>query len=198
MILKKVRAINFKKLGVNEVFEFEFPETCLLIRGKNESGKSSIVELILFCLFGQPIKSQSRSSTRRDMKLEDYLTRKKNVGKYTLQFQVQGKTYEIHRELRRRRNGSVSQDSNHTYLKDVDNNSFIAQNSIDAVKRQLLEIIKIDMHTILSSNYVAQKELNQLNNMNYQNWKTTINKILNLESFNLARDDINKKVKDDI
>ena len=58
--LKSLKCIGFKRLNVSK--PIEFPDDRLLIYGRNESGKSTIMEAIHYALYGQGLRPHKRAS----------------------------------------------------------------------------------------------------------------------------------------
>ena len=69
--LKSIKASGFKRLDLEE--KVEFPDGRLLVYGRNESGKSTILETIHYALYGLALKPNKRAST------EDLVDRKSVV-----------------------------------------------------------------------------------------------------------------------
>ena len=60
---------------------------------------------------------------------------------------------------------------------------------------EIKNIMRIDLNTMLASNYVGQNDLAKLVKMNYGNWLRTINSILNLGSFTKAKKGLDSRKK---
>ena len=89
MILKRLQLKNFKQYGK---LELDFREGLVGVVGKNGSGKSSVFEAILLCLFGTIAldKNHYKSS---------WVQQKESVT-LSLIFEVQGKDWKVVREFR--------------------------------------------------------------------------------------------------
>ena len=58
--LKSLRCVGFKRLNISK--PIEFPKGRLLIYGRNESGKSTIMEAIHYALYGLPLRPNKKAS----------------------------------------------------------------------------------------------------------------------------------------
>ncbi|MEX2750311.1 MAG: AAA family ATPase [Candidatus Freyarchaeota archaeon] len=103
MNIQSVSLRNFRSYGDTEqVFDVSnYP--MVVITGDNGSGKSSIIEAILFCLFGET----SITKGRREMKMSELLNDKTNKDAVvSLTFELNGSIYRVERTLDRKRGTS--------------------------------------------------------------------------------------------
>lgn len=98
MILESLKLKNIRSYHDLET-TVEFPQGTVLFEGDVGSGKSTLLYAVEFALFGLG-----------DMRAPYLLTEGKDHGYVTLRFMEQGRSYEVHRELRRRRNGVNQED----------------------------------------------------------------------------------------
>lgn len=121
MILKSLKLHNIRSY---KDLEIEFPLGTTLFEGEVGSGKSTILLAIEFALFG--LGSQKGASLLRIGE---------KTGSVTLRFEVNGKEYEIHRTLERRRK-SVGQSSG--YLRTEEGRLDL---SVSELKERILDIL---------------------------------------------------------
>src|SRR5579875_290708 len=98
MLIEKISLKNIRSYNGENPTEVEIPSGTVLFEGDIGSGKSTILYAIEFALFGLG-----------DMPGNYILSEGADEGFVTLWFSAEGKKYEVHRGLKRRKNG-VSQD----------------------------------------------------------------------------------------
>src|SRR5579883_2598131 len=98
MLIEKISLKNIRSYNGENPTEVEIPSGTVLFEGDIGSGKSTILYAIEFALFGLG-----------DMPGNYILSEGADEGFVTLLFSAEGKKYEVHRGLKRRKNG-VSQD----------------------------------------------------------------------------------------
>jgi len=89
--LVSLYARNFKKLKLDE--PISFPEGITLISGLNESGKSTILDAILYALFGRVVRP------RMVPRNEDILAYGTDKATVTLRFSIDKRTFAVRREV---------------------------------------------------------------------------------------------------
>jgi exonuclease SbcC len=172
--LLSLEASNFKRLNLQH--PLEFGKGITLIAGQNESGKSTILDAILFALFTRTIRPSARP---RD---EDILQYGANKLTLNLLFAVQDRIFNVQRTVYRNRpNEAVLSEK----LPNGKLNAIATKvNSVNDEIAKLLGGLSFD--EIISSNVVAQKELNKIVTLKLGDRIAVINAFLNLESFNEA------------
>jgi exonuclease SbcC len=103
--IQTVSLRNFRSYGDTEqVFDVSsYP--MVVITGDNGSGKSSIIEAILFCLYGET--SITRGSGKGEMKKSELLNDKTNKDAFvSLTFELNGSIYRVERTLDRKKGTS--------------------------------------------------------------------------------------------
>jgi len=182
LIIKKLRAVNFKSLQ-DETIDFRNGVT--LIRGLNESGKSTIMEAILYALYGYALRPKMNPPKA---KLIEYDSPRALV---QLAFEIAGKTYQVTREIHR----SDKRSSKSSVVEILQNGKSVPKGvqSVTEVTNTVKSLMgEISYHELVSSCVVAQKELGKLVGLRAGDRKDIINVFLNLEHFN----EITDKVKD--
>src|SRR3989475_4852557 len=178
MKLLSLYANNFKKLRLKQ--PLLFTEGIILITGLNESGKSTILDAILYALFGRMIRPSQKPWNDE---IISYGASDCNV---KLEFAIGPNKYRVTREVHRTRPGrallqELRPDSTTRNLA----TSF--SETTDEVERLLGGIT---YNEIVASSVVAQKDLERLIKQRLDDRRKVINVFLNLESFNKVQDDL--------
>lgn len=181
--LLRLQAHNFKKLRLES--PIQFGDGITLITGLNEAGKSSVLDAILYALFGRvtrPIKAKN----------EDLIRYGANEAKLSLDFEVDERTFRVTRNLHKTKPTKASLDE----LKPSRPSQPLATGQ-EKVNEEIVRLLGgITYHEIISSTVVAQKELNKLIELNKDDRKRIINAFLNLESFNVVTVELSEERKD--
>jgi exonuclease SbcC len=185
MIIKLIslQAKGFKRLDLDK--PLVFPEGSLLIYGRNESGKSTVMEAIHYALYGLSLKPSKRAS------VEDILNYGADVGFVHLRFSIDGDVYEVRRTIKRKgTNTHELRITRHDGEKEV-------ITGFGNVNRAIVEALHgIDSDALLNSCMVEQKELGKLESSQKQERINTISTLLNLEAFTEAEDYLKKLEKE--
>ncbi|RLJ04573.1 MAG: hypothetical protein DRP08_01465, partial [Candidatus Aenigmatarchaeota archaeon] len=182
MILRKLKVVNFKSLQDETIV---FKEGVTLIRGLNESGKSTIMEAILYALYGLVLRPKSNAGMD---KLIEFNSERALI---KLTFEIDKKTYQVTREIfkSKRKTSKARIVQIHSNGKHQE----IGVQSVNEVTKTVKALLgNISYHEIVSSSIVAQKELGKLVRLQRGDRKKIINVFLNLEHFNK----ITNKIKD--
>jgi len=126
MILNSIEIENIRSYNHEKI---EFPRGITLFEGDIGSGKSTVLMAIEFALFG--LGSQ---------KPEGLLSKKKTEGFVILNFEVEGKTYEIKRKLKRK-GDLISQDSKSCHLV---SDGVMEPLSASELKQRILQILRFN------------------------------------------------------
>jgi len=172
--LLSLEASNFKRLNLQH--PLEFGKGITLITGHNESGKSSILDAILFALFTRTIRPSARP---RDEDILQYGTNKLTL---RLFFMVEDRTFVVEREIYRKKPNEA------TLNERLPNGSLtMIATKVNSVNDEIAKLLGgLTYDEIVASNVVAQKELNKVVALKLGDRIAVINAFLNLESFNLA------------
>jgi len=180
-----IYSANFKKPMLDE--PLTLPEGVTLICGPNESGKSTILDAILYALYAQVMRPRA---TPRN---EDLITYGRNRAMVRLDFSIGNRNFRVER---------------HIYLKGP--NTARLWEVLPEEKRNLMatgqravteEIEKlmggISFQELVASNVVAQKDLERLidPSRGVENRLRVINAFLNLEGFNTVLHDLTEERK---
>ncbi len=173
MILKSLEVDNFKILQFEKL---EFTTGVTLIRGLNESGKSTILEAILFALYGSPLRP-SRNAAHRFL-----IENSSNRARIALNFVVSGIEYRVSREI-----FDIKGKTSKAELWEVLPNGKLhpLETKWKGVNSGITTILGgVTYDEIVSSCVVAQKELGKLIDQNPGKRAQIINVFLNLNDFN--------------
>src|SRR5467141_1231810 len=178
MKLLSLYANNFKKLKLKQ--PLLFTEGIILITGLNESGKSTILDAILYSLFGRMIRPSQKPGN------DEIISYGASDCKVKLEFAIGPNKYRVTREVHRTRHGrallqELRPDSTTRNLA----TSF--SETTDEVERLLGGIT---YNEIVASSVVAQKDLERLIKQRLDDRRKVINVFLNLESFNKVQDQL--------
>ena len=179
MVIKLIslQAKGFKRLDLDE--PIVFPEGSLLIYGRNESGKSTVLEAIHFALYGRPLRPSKKAS------VEDILNYGADIGFVHLKFSINGDIYEVKRTIKRR--GASIHELRITRHDGRKESITGYQN----VNKTIIEALNgIDSDALLNSCMVEQKELGKLESSQKKDRIKTISTLLNLEAFTIAEEEL--------
>src|SRR2546427_1756679 len=181
MKLLSLYANNFKKLKLKQ--PLLFTEGIILITGLNESGKSTILDAILYALFGRMIRPSQKPGN------DEIISYGASDCTVKLEFAIGPDKYRVTREVHRTRPGrallqELRPDSTTRNLA----TSF--SETTDEVERLLGGIT---YNEIVASSVVAQKDLERLIKQRLDDRRKVINVFLNLESFNKVQDQLDNE-----
>jgi len=176
--LVSLQAQNFKKLKLAK--PLPLTDGIILITGLNESGKSTILDAILYALFGRVIRPSKMPSN------EDILCYGSGEAQIRLEFDIGEKRYRVVREVHRTR-------PNRAVLSEIglDGSARSLASSVKDVTAEVERLLGgITYDEIVASSVVAQKDLERLIKQRLDDRRKVINVFLNLESFNKVQDQL--------
>ncbi|HZY47982.1 MAG TPA: SMC family ATPase [Candidatus Bathyarchaeia archaeon] len=176
MKLLSLYAHNFKKLKLSQ--PLLFTEGISLITGLNESGKSTILDAILFALFGRMIRPSQKPSN------EEILAYGTGEAQVKLDFAIGDLRYRIVREIHKTR-------PNRAQLFELAGNGrqkTLATTVNDTTSEIERLLGGITYNEIVASSVVAQKDLERIIKQRLDDRRKVINVFLNLDSFNRVQD----------
>jgi len=181
--LQSIYVANFKKPSLAE--PLVFPEGVTLICGPNESGKSTLLDAILYALYSRVIRPSAKPRN------EDLITYGRSKAVIRLDFSIGKHVYRVERRLHLKR-------PNKAFLWEILSNGQLrvmatGQREVTNEIEKLLG--GISFHEIVASNIVAQKDLEHLIQQGKEDRKKVINAFLNLESFNSVLHNLNENRK---
>lgn len=182
--LVSLRASGFKRLDIDD--QLHFPEGRLLVHGRNESGKSTLMEAIHYALYGMPLRPSKNAGN------EDIIGYGRDKAVVELEFTIDDSQYLVRRELYRKK-------GNQHFLNKRDREGDLDRvtNGARAVNKALNEILHgIDSDALLNSCLVEQKELGKLENANKQERVRAMSSLLNLEAFVDAENALKRETRE--
>ena len=175
MILQRLLLENFKQYAT---LDLAFREGLIGIIGKNGSGKSSIFDGILLCLFGSTV------STDKSFYKTSWVGKKDNV-RLELWLEVAGKQYRILREFRGKALAP--------YAGIYDQKDVQLATGATAVNEVVGQLIGMDKDAFTRSIFSGQKELGILSNTRGEERKRMVRKMIGLDNL----DQIQKLIRED-
>ncbi|HHH49765.1 MAG TPA: SMC family ATPase, partial [Saprospiraceae bacterium] len=174
MILKNLQLKNFKQYAA---LQLDFQEGLIGIVGKNGSGKSSIFEAILLCLFGS-------SNTDKEFYKTSWAENKENV-LLELSFELNQKHFIVRREFRGKALAPKAQLFNQE-------DKLIATGA-KIVNKEVEHLIGMDKEGFTRSVFSGQKELGAISGTKGEERKKMVRKMIGLDNL----DYIQKMIRED-
>jgi exonuclease SbcC len=174
--LLSLYAHNFKKLKFSQPLPFS--EGISLITGLNESGKSTILDAILFALFGRMIRPSQKPSN------EEILSYGTGEAQVRLEFTIGDLRYRVVREVHKTR-------PNRAQLFELggDGRQKTLATTVNDTTSEIERLLGgITYNEIVASSVVAQKDLERLIKQRLDDRRKVVNVFLNLDSFNRVQD----------
>jgi len=179
--LLSLHAKNFKKLKLKQPLTFS--EGIILITGLNESGKSTILDSILYGLFGRMIRPNQKPSN------EEIIGYGSGESQVRLEFAIGENKYRAIREVHKTR-------PNRALLYEVqpDGKTKTIATTVNDTTREVERLLGgITYNEIVASSVVAQKDLERLIKQRLDDRRKVINVFLNLDSFNRVQDELDEE-----
>jgi exonuclease SbcC len=181
--LLSLQAHNFKRLRLDTAVHFD--DGITVIAGLNESGKSSVLDAILYALFGRVIRPPKA-------KIEDILAYGTNEAIVALEFEAVDRRFKVTRRLHRTRPTRAT-------LEELDPEGSLQQVATgpEKVNEGIVKLLGgITYQEIISSTVMAQKELGKLIELHKDDRRKIVNVFLNLDSFNQVLAQLSEERKD--
>jgi len=176
-------AHNFKKLKLSSPLEFS--DGITYIAGQNESGKSTLLDAILYALYGRMIRPSAMPSN------EEIIAYGANDASVQLAFLIGDRTFQVTRKIHMSRPNEAS-------LQEIlgeDRKRTIAT-TVKTVTKEVENLLGgITFNEIIASNVVAQKDLERLVEQSKEDRRRVINAFLNLESFTTVGEKLREEQK---
>lgn len=174
--LISLQAQNFKKLKLSK--PLHFTDGIILITGLNESGKSTILDAVLYALFGRVIRPSQKPSN------EDIISYGNGEAQVRLEFEIGENHYRVVREVHKTR-------PNRAMLYEIarDGKTRTLATTVNDTTNEIERLLGgITYNEIVASSVVAQKDLERLIKQRLDDRRKVINVFLNLDSFNRVQD----------
>jgi len=167
-----IKSIKLKDFISHENTELNFsPYETTVIVGPNGAGKTSIIDAILYALFGEKVRGDS---------IKDLIRNDKNSAKVDLIFQENGREYRVIRTREAK--------GNDARLMEVDN--YLAMNR--EVTSEVMKIIGMDKDIAMSSIFVRQGEISKLLDDQPKERKNLIGRLVGLDKLEKSWGNIKK------
>jgi DNA repair protein SbcC/Rad50 len=174
--LLSLYAHNFKRLKFSQ--PLAFTEGISLITGLNESGKSTILDAILFALFGRMIRPSQKPSN------EEILAYGTGEAQVKLEFAIGDVKYRIVREVHKTRPNRAQ-----LYELGTGGRQKTLATTVNDTTSEVERLLGgITYNEIVASSVVAQKDLERLIKQRLDDRRKVVNVFLNLDSFNRVQD----------
>jgi DNA repair protein SbcC/Rad50 len=160
-----------------------FSDGIILITGLNESGKSTILDAVLYALFGRVIRPNQKPSN------EDIISYGNGEAQVRLEFEIGENRYRVVREVHKTR-------ANRAMLYEISSDGrlkTLATTVNDTTSEVERLLGGITYNEIVASSVVAQKDLERLIKQRLDDRRKVINVFLNLESFNRVQDHLDSE-----
>ncbi|TDM42315.1 hypothetical protein ETI10_04245 [Macrococcoides goetzii] len=145
----KEETIDFKSLQNHQLF---------LISGKTGAGKTTIFDGIMYALFGVASTSDREESNLRNINARD-----DEPTEVIYNFYMQGKQYEIYRDIPFIKNGNKTKKSTQLNVYEIDaNEKRLLASGLTAGKEKIKDIIKLDAHQFRKIFILPQGEFKSL------------------------------------
>jgi len=176
-------AYNFKKLKLSSPLEFS--DGITFVAGQNESGKSTLLDAILYALYGRMVRPSAMPSN------EEIIAYGANGASVQLTFSIGDRTFQVTRKIHMSR-------PNEAVLQEIlaDDRKRTIATTVKTVTKEVENLLGgITFNEIIASNVVAQKDLERLVEQSKEDRKRVINAFLNLESFTTVGEKLREEQK---
>jgi len=183
-----LKATNFRRLNFRE--PLSFPRGLTIIRGRNEAGKSTILEAILFGLYGDyRVLRELRGG--RQSSLVDVINYSSSRAKVEVTFEVEGRRFRVERIIERSRD--VARQVDARLFEVTGSGERLIATGTRRVNEEVQRLINVDWREMLASNIIAQKDLERLIRLNKGERDKIINMFMGLESYNKAIEELQEE-----
>lgn len=181
MIIHSLSVSGFKMIG--DPIRIEFPEEGRIgIFGRNESGKSTLLESIEYALYGLR-RGKAPGATR-----EDVVTWGRPKANMTVEFTSGENRYLLEREI-----GSKSGHQARLYVM-LNGQKELITRHVGTVEREIERITGMDRDTFTKLVFIKQKDLDALKKLSKASREQLVNRVMGMEVF----DESMTSIKDDL
>jgi len=163
MILKRVKLKNFISHADTEI---EFPLGVTVLVGPNGAGKTSVVDAIVFALFGDKVRGD---------KVEDMIRRGASSAEVELTFEV-GREYTVH-WIRKKKGVEATLSRS---------DAGVIANTKEAVLEEISRVLRMDKESAMNSIFVRQGEIASLVDADPKTRKNLLGKLIGLDRLERA------------
>jgi len=172
MVLRTLELKNYRRFRAEFL---EFSENLIGFVGPNGAGKSTLVEAIAWALYGSRAARGSKGMIRSQAAGD------RDVCEVTLVFELAGTEYKVVRQLR----GKNAVVEAAIYRADADEPLAQQERGVNEFVEQLLGL---DYRSFFASVFARQKDLAALGNMQPEERRQSINRLINIDAVDRARD----------
>jgi exonuclease SbcC len=182
MILHSLRLHNFRRFRRAEI---EFPENVIGLLGRNGAGKSTLLEAIAWALYG------SRAARTDKFQIRSQFADEREICEVELTFKLRDETFRVRRQLGK--NAAVE-----AALYRGDSLAPAAVRD-SGVNQEIEKLLGLDHRAFEASIFAKQKELAALSDLQDEQRRKIVSRLINLEAVDRARQkvlsDANEKRK---
>lgn len=186
VVLVSLRAVNFRRLNIRE--PLQFPKGLVIIRGRNEAGKSTLLEAALFGLYGD---FRLLGALRGSARLEDVVNHRASRAQVEVVFEVDGRRFRVERTIERERGGGRQVDARLVEI--LGNGERLIAVGVAKVNEEVQRLLRISWQEMLATNIIAQKDLERIVEMGKMERDRVINMLMGFESYNKAADKLDEE-----
>ncbi len=172
MIIRYLELKNYRRFRQQAL---EFPENLVGFIGSNGAGKSTLIEAIAWALYGTRAARGSKTDIRSQT------AGPREVTEVTLIFEIAGTEYKIVRQLR----GKNAIMEAALYRSGSDEPLAVQEKGVNQFVERL---IGLDYRSFFASVFARQKDLAALGNMQPEDRRQAINRLINIDAIDRARD----------
>lgn len=188
--LLSLKAENFRRLRLREPLNIS--KGFYVIRGRNEAGKSTILEALLFGLYGDHRIISAVRNARGG--LENVVNHRSSRAKVEVVFEVGGRTYKVERLIESDRSGARQLDAR---LVESSSDEFrLLATGVSRVNEMVSKLLGISWREMLVTNVIAQKDLERIVNMEKRDREAIINIMMGFESYNKAIEKLSEEARE--
>lgn len=187
--LLSLRAVNFRRLNIQE--PLTFPKGLIIIKGRNEAGKSTILEAILYGLYGDFRIPGALRNARGS--LENVVNYRASRAEVEVVFEVRDKRYKVKRIIESGREGGRQVDAR---LFEFTGNGWLQRAAgVSEVNEMVQKLISVSWREMLATNVIAQKDLERIVRMEKGDRERIINMMMGFESYDKASEKFSEEVR---
>ena len=185
-----LRAENFRRLNLQE--PVQFPSGLIVIRGRNEAGKSTILEAILFGLYGDFRIPAALRGGRQG--LESLVNYRAGRARVEVVFEAGGRRYRVERIIESDREGARQVDARLVEL--TGGGARLLATGVTKVNEEVQRLLRVSWREMLATNVIAQKDLERIVRMEKSDRERVINMMMGFESYNKALEKLGEEAKE--
>uniref|UniRef100_A0A7C3WWB3 SMC family ATPase n=1 Tax=Thermofilum pendens TaxID=2269 RepID=A0A7C3WWB3_THEPE len=185
-----LKAENFRRLNLQE--PVQFPNGLVVIRGRNEAGKSTILEAVLFGLYGDFRIPAALRGGRQG--LESLVNYRAGRARVEVVFETGGRRYRVERIIEAEREGARQVDARLVELSDSGARLLAA--GVTKVNEEVQRLLRVSWREMLATNVIAQKDLERIVKMERSDRERIINMMMGFESYNKAVEKLTEEAKE--